>query len=454
MGVVVPPVYRDAETGRIYPHLLRSLQRSFGYALRQAFYEFSRSHTTHQPPHFHALGRRAVVKAVWDVDRQLSEVSNAFDFLLQLTPINSDEAWAEFERSGYSREPQLHYLPTPYDPAELKRRLYEIPIDRVEDPALQHIFQEKQEELDRKITLLRDRDTPRFLFGSLQLYGTVENDLVRLARNLLERSDERRDCPPGTQILDAHQFARRAQDEFAYYKAQSPEFMGKCQITRKVAGVMVSRGALLINPGLRVSVRRVDALLQHEVSTHLLTYFNGRSQPFRQLYSGLAGYEELQEGLAVLAEYLVGGLTRFRLRQLAARVISARNLIDGASFVDTFRMLEREFDLGKRAAFNTTMRTYRGGGLVKDAVYLRGLCRMLEHLRRGGALLPLFVGRVAVDHIPIIEELQFRKVLQPAPWRPRYLENPYALKRLDHLRRTDVDVLTLLNELDLPATDI
>ncbi len=37
---------------------------------------------------------------------------------------------------------------------------------------------------------------------------------------------------------------------------------------------------------------------------------------------GLAGYEETQEGLAVLAEFLVGGLSPHRLRQLAVRVVA------------------------------------------------------------------------------------------------------------------------------------
>lgn len=73
---------------------------------------------------------------------------------------------------------------------------------------------------------------------------------------------------------------------------------------------MVSRGGLLIHRNTRLPASRVEALLQHEVGTHLLRYNNGRAQPFRQLYSGLAGYEALQEGHGVLAEYLSGGPDR------------------------------------------------------------------------------------------------------------------------------------------------
>jgi uncharacterized protein (TIGR02421 family) len=184
----------------------------------------------------------------------------------------------------------------------------------------------------------------------------------------------------------------------------------------------------------KIPVSRVEALLQHEVGTHVLTYFNGRAQPFQQLYTGLAGYEELQEGLAVLAEYLVGGLSRPRLRLLAGRVVAVRALIDGATFIDTYRALHRTYGFGQRTAFTITVRVYRSGGLTKDAVYLRGLVGILNYLKTGGDLEPLFVGKIMADHIPIIRELQARQVLRPAPLRPRYMESPQTAARLEKLR--------------------
>jgi uncharacterized protein (TIGR02421 family) len=178
----------------------------------------------------------------------------------------------------------------------------------------------------------------------------------------------------------------------------------------------------------------VEALLQHEVGTHVLTYHNGRIQPFRQLYAGLAGYDALQEGLAVLTEYLVGGLGRPRLRLLAARVVATRRLIEGASFVETFRELNRTYSLAGRAAFIVAMRTYRGGGLTKDAVYLRGLHQILEYLGKGSELEPLLVGKIGVPHISVIRELRWRGVLHEPPLKPRYLGQPDALARLEQVR--------------------
>ena len=445
LGLEVPPVYRRTRTGEEFPTILRALRRNVGLAMRRAFFQFSRSHTTHQPAHYHSLGRRAVVKSVWNVDQQLAEVSNAFDYLLQLTPVNATSAWKEFRRSDFERMPAFHYRPLPIDPSLLKRKLFNIPLERVEDPALHELYRQKQDELERKITMLGDRDSPRFLHGSLQLFGAIEGSLLKLSHEILRSvpAGVPRDAERGS--LTPEQFAERVRQELAHYHAIYPGFAAKAVISKEVSGLIVSRGRLMISSDTNIARSRVDALLAHEVGTHLLTYYNGRAQPFRQLASGLAGYEELQEGLAVLSEYLVGGLSRTRMRQLAARVVAAQMRTDGASFVDTFRKLDRDHAFAQRPAFNIAMRVFRGGGLTKDIVYLRGLCRMLKYIQEGGELDPLFVGKLAAEHIPIIRELRFRQVLVPPPITPRYLETQQATERLARLRGGNHTVLDLID---------
>jgi uncharacterized protein (TIGR02421 family) len=197
---------------------------------------------------------------------------------------------------------------------------------------------------------------------------------------------------------------------------------------------MVSKGRLLVPSRSRIPLNRVDALIQHEIGTHLVTYFNGKAQRFKQLRNGFAGYEELQEGIAVLAEYLAGGMTPARLRTLAARVISVDALTNGASFIDVFRLLCR-YGFSRQQAFNITIRVFRGGGLVKDCIYLRGLLTVLEYLRNGGEFEPLFVGKIAAKHIPIVRELQSRHVLDPPKFLPRFVTRPECQERLERVRQ-------------------
>jgi uncharacterized protein (TIGR02421 family) len=281
--------------------------------------------------------------------------------------------------------------------------------------------------------MLSDRNSTNFLFGSLQLYGPVSDDMFRLAKDILKVTPSRSKENSKAESLDAKSLAAKAEIEFAYYRRKYPEFRAKVEVSSRIAGIMVSGGKLLINEKLVTPLARVDALLQHEVGTHLLTYFNGLAQPFRQLSSGLAGYDELQEGLAVVAEYLVGGLSRPRIRQLAARVVAAKLMSEGATFIDTFRALDRNYDFSQPVAYNVTMRVFRAGGLTKDAVYLRGLRKMLQLLRDGTEIETLLIGKFAAEHIPIIKELQLRRVIHAPPLLPRYFDRNDVTDRLKGL---------------------
>ena len=446
MGLEVRPIYRSPETDEVFPIIRQTLARELTRALQKTFFQFSRAQTTHRPVHFHVLGRRAVVEAVWKVDRDLAEISNAFDFLLQVTPINTEQAYASFKRSHFERTPVFHYRPQSFDAAMLKRKLWNTRLESIEDPTLGHLFREKRYELDIQLTMLSHIDTPRFLHGSLQLFGNVDESLFQLAEDIIPHVPSRSREEASNIKLDATTFAERVEEELEYYRQQSAEFSAHAEVRDDIyTGLIVSKGTLLIGKKTKIPSTRVDALIQHEVGTHLLTYFNGRAQPFQMLYTGLAGYEEMQEGIAVLSEYLVGGMSLPRLRLLAARVIAARCLIEGASFVETFQILKETYAFTQRTAFTVTMRTYRSGGLTKDAVYLRGLVGLLDYLKKGGSLEPLFVGKIAAEHIPIIQELQWRKVLKPAPLRPRYMENPGIEEKFNALRK-ETSVLDLIKK--------
>jgi uncharacterized protein (TIGR02421 family) len=435
LGIIVRPVYRNEATGGLYPAVLRSIRHHIHSALEQAYFTFTQKRTSLRSKHYHALGSRSVVKSVLDIDRQLVEIARSYDLLLQATPVNAENAWRDFRRARFEKRPEFYYRPLPIDPALLKRQLYLIPIERIEDPTLSYLFRQKQEELDRQITLLSDVDTSRFLPESVQIYGGVSDWLLEHAQHVLDRVPSRSGEGSTTAQIGATEFAKLAQQELGYYQQQCADFSAKVSVRDDLyAGMMVSGNQLLVGGKLRLPRRRVVPLLQHEIGTHLVTHYNGHIQPFRQLEIGLAGYDGLQEGLAVLAEYLVGGLSRARMRTLAARVVAARQLLDGATFIDTFRTLDRNYEFAQRTAYTITMRVYRGGGLTKDAVYLRGLLQILRYLREGGELEPLFVGKVASAHLPLILELSMRQVIKPPALRPRYLDDPGAQNKLERLR--------------------
>ena len=129
-------------------------------------------------------------------------------------------------------------------------------------------------------------------------------------------------------------------------------------------------------------------------------------------------------------------------------MLAAHDLIAGRPLSETYRRLTDQYGFEPRPAYTVALRVHRGGGLTKDVVYLRGLCEMLRYVQRGGRIEPLLVGKIAVDHIPIIEELQHRGVLQAAALTPRYLIDGAAAERLARLRGSRGTVLSLLDDSD------
>ncbi len=433
LGLEVPGVYRDPDTGVVYPVFLRELTHGLSPVLRRAVFAFVKVQAGGDLSSYRALGRRSLGDAVWAADRELAEIDASFDTLLLVSPVNADQAWERFRDSGYEREPDFRYRLLPIDPDLLKRRLYAIRLEEVEDPAAWRLLHDKREELDKQITLLSDRNSPGFLQGSIRLFGHMRAPLLDRAEEILAAVPPV-NGPGSKDRVRAGAFAARAEREFAYYRDRYPDFRSEVQIRPDLMGLMVSSGKLLVGESLSLWPDRVEALIQHEVGTHVLTFVNGSAQPFLQLSRGFAAYDEMQEGLGVLAEYMVGGLNAPRMRLLAARVLAVDAVMEGGTFVDTFRRLHRDHGFGAYTAFGIAARVHEAGGFTRDMIYLRGLVDVVEYLRDGGELEPLYVGKIAARHLDVMQEFRERGVLRPTPLMPRFLELPEAKDRLRSLR--------------------
>ncbi|PDT53115.1 MULTISPECIES: flavohemoglobin expression-modulating QEGLA motif protein [Sinorhizobium] len=440
MRVRFAPVYRQQESGNIYPELRERLVAAIFDAGLHAFAAFATSTGSLTAPTHRALGRKAFVDAVVRTDRCIDEVASTFDFLLAVTPINAEAAWSEFAASGFDRTPRFLYRPLTLQVEAAKRKLFSISFEHLEDPVLYQLYREKQQELDLQLSILSARETTKFIEFGRALYGPVEAELLRVAETILGVSDSgaRKSRHSASAIrppADCHFVERRAREMIAEYQRRCSDFEARVEVRDDLpSGLLVSGRRLLISRSTLMPIDRVEAILSHEIGVHLLTYFNGSAQGLRLFRSGLAGYEGMQEGLAVFAEYLSGGMTSERLRLIAARVIACAAMLDGASLPDTYRLLARERGLPEADAFNVVLRVYRGGGLVKDAIYLRGLLQLLHHLAEGGALEPFWMGKIAASHFRVMQELSARGLIGAPAVRPMFIDHPQTPARLERAR--------------------
>ena len=115
LGLEVKPIYRDS-SNTLFPFELKELRHELNRALKRLYYEFTHIGTSHRPGHYHELGRRAITKSAHNSDKQLADISNKFDLILHVTPVNTPEAWARFKDSQFQRIPEFLYRARPVDP--------------------------------------------------------------------------------------------------------------------------------------------------------------------------------------------------------------------------------------------------------------------------------------------------------------------------------------------------
>ena len=368
------------------------------------------------------------------VDHALALLSGSVRFLLDVTPVDADEVREAYLAEEVA-EPAFTYRDLETDPDILEAELARIDPAEVENATLGHLLRAKHREMELQLQMLRARGTADFLPLSVELYGAVSPALYEQAGALLLTVEP----PPagtGAGSLTAAQFRDLAEQEFDHYRALDPDIGLHVEVRDDVAGVLCEGTTLLIGSQSTVASRRAFALLQHEVGTHLITQVNGSRQPVTVLGTGLAHYDETQEGLAVLAEIAVGGLTPTRLRTLAARVIVVHDLLAGAGFTDCHHRLV-DAGLPSGAAFTTVMRVFRAGGLTKDAIYLRGLLDLLGHVRGGGTLETLYCGKFGLRDLPLLEDLLARGLLHHPAVLPRFFELPGTAERLAEAAAAD-----------------
>jgi hypothetical protein len=167
------------------------------------------------------------------------------------------------------------------------------------------------------------------------------------------------------------------------------------------------------------SVREAWRLALHEVLGHLTAAQNGSLQPLRLLEWGTAFSFADQEGVALCIEDSFGMLDRARLRSLAGRALATRCVHSGAAFNETARLLYRDYHFSAAESVAISERAYRGGGVARDAGYLRGYLRVRRALAEQKTTLDeLRVGRVGLDALADLRDLRAQGVIASPVHRP------------------------------------
>ena len=413
----IKKIFMDEITGEAFPLVIESLRDGLYEAIIDTAMGFNASLNTQTMSKSDFVSSE-IEPIVFEVDAALYKLASNVDTLLYVNPVNL----LREKRKFYSNNdyiPDFHYRQLRVDPYLFREQLYQLPVSKIQDPALRRLYRDVVDNYATKIELLTNVATPHFLYNSLRYYGEPSSTDLANAEFLLHIPNIP-DENISSEIVDAQMAKERFEEE-----ARQSGLDCKVMISTKlIAKAMVNSGKklLLVNKDLNTSRTELEALVHHELGIHMSTTMNAELQPLKVLKLGFPGNTHTQEGMAILSEYLSGNLTSARLRILAIRVIAVDAMVKGANFCDVYNLIRHKYNLSRDDSFNITVRVCRGGGFTKDYLYLKGL-RDLVKLNNKRSLTPLLVGKTSCNYIDVLEELIDRKILIE----PKYIPKSFSM---------------------------
>ncbi|WP_407332839.1 flavohemoglobin expression-modulating QEGLA motif protein [Enterovibrio sp. 27052020O] len=340
------------------------------------------------------------------VDETLFSLVSGIEILNAVSPLNYKQQKTEFFKRHYSVEPSFVYRESAGNSFQLKRRLFNLPIENIEDPDLQKIYEDVIISYVDKIDQLQTIGSQDFLYNSLRYFGEPTEKDIRNATFILHLPDSEED---EEKMIDAKGI-QSIMENFAQKEGYEYNLVIDDNM---IANALVSGTSVKINSTANVPEIEAHALAHHELGVHLVTTLNGRKQPLKVLSLGCPVNTMTQEGMAILSEYLAGHLSIKRLKVLALRVLAVESMIKDKSFRHTFTMLKEEYDVDKNMAFTITARVFRGGGFTKDCLYLKGFHEVLNAFEQEKDFLNLLCGKTALMHLPQINRLVEKGIFLP-----------------------------------------
>ncbi len=299
------------------------------------------------------------------------------------------------------------------------------------------------EEYSRASQMLDSRGTPAFSELSMELYGSP-NDvfyaggprmsemgtllfdvLTNLKIQLKSEADLKRHTPQQAQEL--------LQERLGHYFNKHPGKVTVMISDGMVADASAGADNIKLSQNAMFSDRDLRYLEVHEGWVHVGTTLNGAMQPYCFFLSkGSPSCSVIQEGLAVITEVVTFSSSPERLLKITNRVIALDKVRQGANFIDIYRYF-LECGFSDAESYNQSVRIFRGstptgGAFTKDLSYAKGFILIYNYIRfaisqkRINSIPLLFAGKVVLDDLPLLVELQEHELLTP----PVYLPPPFC----------------------------
>lgn len=353
------------------------------------------------------------------LSRTVLALSRRIDLLRIVEPTNVLEEKVNFI-SGQSLQPKFEYKRVTFNPSFIDRELSKLtfPSDQ-----LGRMLRQKAHEvyLSNRLVINRENRAEMVRFSE-QLYGALSKNLVEKAENIasaVAKKKSRSTYLQNKQILmTSKEVAPILREILARLKLDNWEVI---RTSRQASSVNVASRQVKVSTHKLYTKEDVKGLIAHEIFGHVYRATNGLGQPISIFGVGLPGYLPTEEGLAMYLEEKFGVLNQDALLRHALKVIAVDSVRKNFCFKACFnrlRMLGADDDL----AWELCCRVFRGGGFLKDHVYLQGYFKVKRWIKGGGDVNRLFVGKIGLHHLDLCADLHRRRLLKkPIRLPPKHL---------------------------------
>lgn len=351
------------------------------------------------------LRKQSVKADVRAVDNMLAQIDRDLLVLKHVKPVNLEEERAHLEKD-LQYNPTFQYAKPEVDLDEIERKIDQ----RIKDTSpIGILLEKKRQELLTRIALIRNRGhNDKFTQASRSLYGAPTSGLISIASSQLANR-EACDMPtPDTDMMTAAEAATLFEAALQKYSLHDWQVSIRSKL---IADCAVGGKKLMLKETALFTEEHVQALIAHEIETHVLTAENGEHQPFALFRIGCANYLDTQEGLAVYNQNRIYGPFHEKRFNPPRNVLGVAFALDH-SLVETREYLEDELGYDRNKAISGAISMKRGlthtaesGGFTKSIVYERGLQAIEHFIQEGGNIADLYVGKIAIEDLEVVKKI-------------------------------------------------
>ncbi|MDD5254318.1 MAG: DUF1704 domain-containing protein [Candidatus Nanoarchaeia archaeon] len=344
------------------------------------------------------------------LDKKLIELGKNIRPLYYIEPQNREDQKMRF-LAGNIKNPEFSYRSLEYDPEKVERELKSI---EVSYEGLGNIFMIKKINMVLMNNIIANRGNGEIVrSATILIHNTPDEKLVSYADGLLKKIP----AQGAEKIISSDLIGMNLKEALEKYGILDWKIIFS---DKELTAVNAARKEISICKTRLFSKIDPERLKVHEIGVHVLRAANGYEQPLGIFATGLPRYDSTEEGLTLYFENKTGSTNDELMRDYAARVIAVDSVCKGLDFRNTFDRL-KSYDLTDDQAWNLAVRGHRGGGYIKDHIYLQGLLKIMDFERTDGDFKTLYIGKIGIEDLPLVRELIKEGTLKKAKYLPDFL---------------------------------